>query len=121
MAGEKIKIVIVDDERDLCFLLSGILAGNGYEVHTFYTLHEGMEGISAIRPDWVILDNDLPDGLGWSKTGELLNDYPDINIINISANPDSHRSYYPVQVFYLIKPIDVNSILALISNSQAAS
>jgi len=121
MTGEKIKIVIVDDEQDLCFLLSDILVGNGFNVNSFYTLQSGIEGLHAMQPNWLILDNDLPDGSGWSKTDEILDAFPEINIIKISANPDSHRTFYASNVFYLIKPIDVNSIIALINTSQAAS
>lgn len=121
MATEKIKIVIVDDEQDLCFLLSDMLTGLGYEVNSFFTLESGMAGIQALKPDWVVLDNNLPDGLGWAKTDDILSIIPGINVIKISANPDSHRNYYKSHVHYLIKPIDVNSIIAFISNTQAAS
>lgn len=121
MVDEKNKITIIDDEQDLCFLLSDILKGNGYEVNSFYTLNSGLEGINATKPHWVILDNDLPDGLGWDKTDQILDMLPGVNIIKISANPDSHRTFYSSNVFYLIKPLDVNSIISLINNSQAAS
>jgi len=114
MDPDKTKIVIIDDEQDLCFLLSSMLRTQGFEVNSFYTLRTGLTGINSLRPDWVIIDNNLPDGLGWDHTPEIQKNVPGINIINISANPDSARVHNDPQIHYLIKPIDVSSIVRLI-------
>jgi DNA-binding response OmpR family regulator len=121
MALPKIKIAIIDDEEDLCFLLSEMLTAQGFEVTTFYTLMSGLNGITTLLPDWVIIDNDLPDGSGWENTNKILSSIPGVNIIKISANPDSSRSEYESNVHYLVKPIHVNSIVGLIVKNPAAS
>jgi DNA-binding NtrC family response regulator len=120
MGSKKTRIVIVDDEQDLCFLLSGMLRSQGFEVESFYTLKTGLVGITRIKPDWVIIDNNLPDGLGWECSGKIMETAPHVNIINISANPDSKRTRSGARVHYLIKPIDVNSIVELINRSSVA-
>src|SRR4051812_36812890 len=104
MDSDKIKIAIVDDEQDICFLLSNILTAQGFFVNTYFTLESGLKGIEVEKPQWVVIDNNLPDGLGWSKTPDILTMLPGVGIINISANPDSHRTYYKSNVHYLIKP-----------------
>jgi DNA-binding NtrC family response regulator len=120
MTSERTKIIIIDDEVDLCFLLGNMLTTH-YEVSSFFTLEEGMEGIQKVRPNWLILDNDLPDGRGWDRTNEILRENPGIQIIKISANPDSERTHDLENVHYLIKPIHVNSITELIRKKSYSS
>jgi DNA-binding NtrC family response regulator len=118
MTTAQTKIVIIDDEEDLCFLLGNMLIAQGFEVSSFYTLKSGLEAIERIRPQWVIIDNDLPDGRGWDKTSQILRDAPGVHIIKISANPDSQKTYNQHNVHYLIKPIHVNSITELIQSKS---
>ena len=118
MEEQKTRIVIIDDEQDLCFLLSSLLSAQGYEVSSAHSFADGLNALSESRPQWLILDNDLPDAHGWEKTDEILALYPGINIIKISANPDSDRTHLQSNVHYLIKPIHVNSVSALIKNQS---
>jgi len=121
MTSEKVKIVIIDDEKDLLFLLSNMLNSQGYDVKTFNTLKAGIEGVKNIQPDWVIIDNNLPDGLGWERVHEIIDLVPNVNVIKISASPDSSYSRHREFIHYLVKPIDVNSIIKLVQEQQARS
>jgi len=118
MNADAIKIIIIDDEPDLCFLLSGMLRSYGYQVTYFHTLKSGVEGAMADRPDWVIVDNNLPDGLGWEGANEILKTHESTHIIKISANPDSPRTDNRYNIHYLIKPIKVQSIVELIDQNK---
>lgn len=118
MNADSIKIIIIDDEPDLCFLLSGMLTSYGYQVSYFHTLQSGINGAIAARPDWVIVDNNLPDGLGWEGSNEILKAHENTHIIKISANPDSPRTDNRYNIHYLIKPIRVQSIVELIDRNK---
>lgn len=120
MNAKKISITIIDDEEDLCFLLSGMLRSQGFDVSSYYTLKTGLEAVKRDQPDWVIIDNNLPDGLGWEHVKEIIDAVPHVHIIKISANPDSFRDKHREFVHYLIKPIDVNSIIRLIGESPSS-
>ncbi len=109
-----LKIVIVDDEKDFCFLLSGLLRRRGYEVISFNTLSAAMQGISYFKPNWVILDNNFPEGLGWERIDEILRISPDVKMIKISANSDASNNRQTDTIRYLAKPLEVNSILDII-------
>jgi response regulator of citrate/malate metabolism len=85
-------------------------------VKAFDTLRAGLAGIAIMKPDWVVVDNNLPDGLGWEENPKIEQASPGVNIINISANPDSNRVYTGPHIHYLIKPINANSIVNLISS-----
>ena len=56
-------ILIVDDEEDLCWLLSNMLQSKGYNVSTANTLSDGIACLKE-NPDFVFLDLKLPDGDG---------------------------------------------------------
>ena len=118
MTANPITIIIIDDEPDLCFLLSGMLSSYGYQVSYFHTLKTGIEAATTGHPDWVIVDNNLPDGLGWEGANEILKVHEDTHLVKISANPDSPRTDNRYNVHYLIKPIRVQSIVGLINQHQ---
>src|SRR5882757_5591224 len=60
------KIMIVDDEKPICDVLSGSLADDGHKVHTANDGESGIAGIREFQPDVVLLDIWMPgkfDGL----------------------------------------------------------
>jgi len=89
----KRKVLIIDDEVDECLLISAFLSKKNYEVKCAYTLDDGFEKLRTEKPDVLLLDNNLPDGLGWSKAEEIKKRYPLMLIMLISAN---ETLLYPV-------------------------
>jgi DNA-binding NtrC family response regulator len=87
----KKRVLIIDDELDLCFLMKSYLVSKSYEVDTANTLKEGMRKLNNQHPDIIFLDNNLPDGKGWEKASELSTDYPamKINLISGFNSPSS--------------------------------
>jgi DNA-binding response OmpR family regulator len=81
----KKKVLIIDDEPDFGLLLKNFFVKKNYEVYVSYTLADGMNVLDSVKPDFVFLDNNLPDGLGWSKTEYILNKYPDVDLSLVSA------------------------------------
>lgn len=57
------RILIIDDEKDLCWLLSNALLDKGYDVKTANTLRQGIDLLKK-KPDLIFLDLKLPDGDG---------------------------------------------------------
>ena len=57
-------ILIVDDEEELCVVLSYALRKEGYLVEYSLSLEEGTEKLNKFAPDVVLLDINLPDGSG---------------------------------------------------------
>jgi two-component system, OmpR family, response regulator len=113
----KIKIVIIDDEPDLCFLLSTMLKSQGYEVLSAFNLLNGLQLVKSILPNWIIIDNNLPDGFGWEKVDEITQNIPSAKIIKISADADDTADKTQ-NVFYLPKPIDIKLIAEIINSSK---
>jgi two-component system OmpR family response regulator len=103
------KIVIIDDEEDLCHLMKTYLADLDYEVFLANTLGHGLSLINQITPDIVFIDNNLPDGLGWEKMSYLMEHYPNCKINLISA-----YKYLPMEtgpsIKVLEKPLSLSSL-----------
>jgi CheY-like chemotaxis protein len=63
--GKQIKnILLVDDEKDLCFLLRGSLSSRGFRMECAHTQGEALKCLNRRMPDLVLLDLKLPDGDG---------------------------------------------------------
>ncbi len=112
------KIEIIDDEEDLCFLLKHSLSKKFKQIEYSHTLKDGLPLFEKLNPNWLILDNNLPDGLGWQQTNNFLKLNPEINIIYISANPDSIIDKNLKNAYHFIKPLDINKITDLILSKQ---
>jgi DNA-binding response OmpR family regulator len=85
LSMNKKKVLIIDDEPDFGLLLKNFFVKKNYEVFVSYTLSEGMDKLDEVKPDYIFLDNNLPDGLGWSKTEYILNKYPNVHLNLVSA------------------------------------
>ena len=87
MAAKKevTRILVVEDEGDICLLLELLLGGRRMIVDHVHTLTDAKEFIAKEQPSVVLLDNRLPDGLGIDFIGYLKQEYPQIKIIMITG------------------------------------
>lgn len=79
------KILIIDDDKDFVLVISEILTKKKHQVFSAGTIEEGMALLQEKEPQVVFLDNQLPDGSGWSKTEHILACYPNIQLNLMSA------------------------------------
>lgn len=80
------KVLIIDDEQDICFMLSLMLKKKNLESKVAHSLTEGKSLIEKEKPNLIFLDNNLPDGLGIDAIPELKKQFPEVKIIVITAN-----------------------------------
>ena len=71
------KVLIIDDEKDICFLISEILKDEKYTTFTAQNSDEAISNFNKNKPDLVILDvwlsNSKLDGI------EILKEFKNIN------------------------------------------
>jgi DNA-binding response OmpR family regulator len=79
------KVLIVEDEGDMCLLINILLSGNDIELDHVQTLGKAEEYLQQTQPSVVILDNKLPDGFGVDMIPFLKKMHPSIKIIMISG------------------------------------
>ena len=84
-----LKVLIVDDELDICYLLSGILKQRNFRPGFVNTLSDARTALRNERPSLLFLDNRLPDGLGLDFVPYVKQNYPECKIIMITAHDSS--------------------------------
>ncbi len=68
----KIKALIIDDEKDICFLLGGMLEYKNLDPHFVYSITDARKALEKEKPAVIFLDNHLPDGSSTNLSVNLL-------------------------------------------------
>jgi two-component system, OmpR family, response regulator len=79
------KALIIDDEIDICFLLSGLLRKKKIETDYVNSITDARAALEKYKPEIIFLDNRLPDGKGVDFAGYIKKKYPDVKLIMITA------------------------------------
>ncbi len=79
------KILVIEDEGEMCLLLNLLLDGKEMIVDHVNSLSAAKEFLEKEQPALILLDNRLPDGFGVDFIGFIKRQYPEIRIIMISG------------------------------------
>lgn len=116
----KYKILIVDDNEELCKNLSDILEFKGYGTTLAYSGHQAIEAIKNNKFNIVLMDVKMPGMDGMNTLKILKQIAPDTDIIMITAFADDIfyykeglRSTDPVVIQ---KPIDIDKLLGMLED-----
>ena len=108
-------ILIVDDEKEICLLLSGMLKKMGFKTLCAYNLTEGMEKVKECDTICaVFLDLHLPDGIGFELMPAIKNADQDIKVIVISAYDsmgERQRASREGVDYFIGKPFDRKKVV----------
>jgi DNA-binding response OmpR family regulator len=106
-------LLIVDDEKDFCLLLSRLLRKDFDTVVCAHTLEEAEKKVAEVTPDTVLLDNNLPDGYGLNFVGRLKRKLHSARIIMVSAMDIKQDALAAGADWFLPKPIRLHNLLEL--------
>ena len=114
--GQKKKILIVDDERDIVKALMIRLQANGYEVVTAFDGAQGVFMAHKEKPDLIILDIRMPAGDGFSVAERLKQSTHTftIPVIFLTGSPEKNAEERAMELgarFYIKKPYDPEELL----------
>lgn len=106
---EKPKVLMIDDNKNMCETLADILEEKGYEIVTAKTALEGIQAAQKSFFNIALIDINLPDKTGIELLKGFKNTYPSrINII-ITASATLKYAVDAVNLgadAYILKPID---------------
>ncbi len=85
------KILIIEDEADMCLILDLMLNREETSVDHVKSLAAAKKFLAEEQPSLVLLDNRLPDGIGIDFLAYLRKEYPAIRIIMISGADKAAR------------------------------
>ena len=109
------KVLIIDDEIDLCILLKNYLTRRHFAVETSHRLSDGLKQALSFYPDIIFLDNNLPDSQGWTKAEWLLNELPGTEIYLISAYKTAPALPANPRLKVIEKPLSLKMIETLLA------
>ena len=108
-----IKVLIVEDEIDICYLLTGIIRKRNLSTTCVSTLHAAEEAINGQNPDILFIDNHLPDGFGVNFISQVKKNHPSTKIVMITAydtNLDKEKALHEGADFFIGKPFTGETI-----------
>lgn len=123
-----LRILVIDDDPDVCEVLRRFLSDRGYQVET---AADGKAGLTALRrdpADVVLLDLELPGLSGLDVMRNIERDDIDVEIITISGHPAAERLLGPDSLElgaadFISKPFDFSelegSLLVRLSELEA--
>lgn len=118
--NKKIKILVVDDDTDLLYLLKRKLNKLDMECITAVMPSEGLQKASEMNPDLVLLDLNLPkmSGFGFLREFKHRSDLSNIPVVVLTSIADSEVSQEAMNLgaaSYLTKSCTDNELFSVIN------
>ncbi|MBZ4644795.1 MAG: two-component system, OmpR family, response regulator [Petroclostridium sp.] len=111
-----IKILVVDDDYNICELIRLYLEKEGYEVIVAYNGSKALEIFKSEAPSLVILDIMLPGMDGWQVCREIRR-ISNIPIIMLTAKGETFDKVLGLELGaddYMVKPFETKELVARI-------
>jgi CheY-like chemotaxis protein len=114
------KVLVVDDDDNLSFLIGERLGNEGYEVRSAESVAAGYLTYLRFRPDLVLTDISMGEETGIELVERIRIHEPEIATIYMTGDPDRYRSELKVEntvhhTRVLRKPFSENNLLDLIA------
>lgn len=116
------KIVVVDDEADICFLLKRFLSKNDFIVETAQNGKDGLALIESISPDLVMTDFRLGDITGTELLTTIKSKRPNVPVLIITGYSDIKVAVNVMKLGaydYITKPLFPDEILVTVRKAIA--
>ena len=105
------KVLIVDDEEEICLMLRDFLADEGYDVSYACSADAAMRQLQGVRPALMLLDIKMPGKTGIQFLKEIKAFDPKVVVVMITAlkDIDTFKQCREAGASdYITKPIDLN-------------
>lgn len=114
MVADSKKILVVDDEPNIVKVLSGYLRASGYQVVTAYDGSAALDVFRAEKPDFIILDLNLPfvDGV---DVCEIIRRESNVPVMMLTARVEEADRLIGLEIGaddYVIKPFSPREVVA---------
>ena len=112
------RILVVDDDIELCNLLKQCLGNEGYKVECLHNGKNIMEHIHTDSFDLIILDVMLPEVDGFTILKQI-RQYTNIPVLMLSAKSDEMNKVLGLRTGaddYLTKPFGLSELIARVEN-----
>ncbi len=107
------KVLIIDDEQEICELLYSFLIPHNYKVFLAFNGQMGLEYFEEIKPDLVLLDLMLPD-IDGLEVLKIIRKVSTVPVIVITGHPQDVSEIHLADLKiegYIEKPISLATVL----------
>ncbi|HLE17672.1 MAG TPA: sigma-54 dependent transcriptional regulator [Syntrophales bacterium] len=121
MARKLKTIMVIDDDRDTCWLLSQVLGSQGFCIKTVFDGRSAIAELVNVSPELVLLDLNLPEIDGMGVLEEIRKSNKDVIVIILSGYGDTKRVVNAMKLGafdYITKPFNNKELAALIKNAM---
>ena len=111
---EKMKLMLVDDEKRFLSTTSKLLSKKGYAVSTAASGPEALETLRSNRAHVVILDVKMPGMDGIATLKEIKRQFPIVEVIMLTGHATVESAIEGLQAGatdYLMKPADIDNVI----------
>ncbi len=114
------KVMVVDDEEDVIFVLERVLKKEGFEVYGALGGKKCLESVKDFDPDIVFMDVMMPDMNGWDVVRELkergaLEKIKVVMLTVVKEPEEEHADLSPYVLDYIRKPFRKGDLLKRVS------
>src|SRR5579863_7986176 len=110
-------VLVIDDDRGTLHLMQQTFRDTGVTVETARTASDGLDTVTRLHPDLVVLDVMLPDISGIEAFQKIRKLDPRLPVIFITAGGTSDTAIEAVKIGaydYLLKPLDMGRVRELV-------
>lgn len=121
MCMEKMRVILVEDDKDQRFLVRYALEQENFEVHEVGSSVELFQSLLNNSFNILIVDIGLPDFSGFSileyfQKNSIHNNMGIVVLTGFSSSEDRIRGYELGADLYMLKPIDVRELCLAVNN-----
>lgn len=105
------RILVVDDEVEVCNVLEEFLSSKGHEVYTALDGPTAISKVQEVKPQIVFLDMIMPGMGGMDVLREIKKLDPDVTVIMVTVVTDHEQAKKTLELGaydYITKPVDLN-------------
>jgi nitrogen regulation protein NR(I) len=113
-------ILVVDDQKTICYSIQRFLISEGYDVLTATNGEEALKLVDSGTPGLVIMDVRMPEMDGLEVLGRIKGSHPDVQVIMMTAFSTTEKAIHAMKLGaydYITKPFDNDELLVRVRDA----
>ncbi len=122
MSQRAARILIIDDDKQICVILSALVKKEGFEVLTAYEGEKALKIVRSKAPDLMLVDMRLPGMDGMEVMRQAKEIVPELPVVFITAHADARGAVNAIKAGahdYLSKPFDNQEVIRVAHRALA--
>ncbi len=118
---DRASLLLVDDDRGLCEVLSRALESRGFAVTVAHAVDDALQAIEGDAPEYAVVDLKLPDQSGLKLVSRLKEADPHTRIVVMTGHGSIPTAIEAIKLgatYYLVKPTDADTVVAAFGREE---